>query len=84
MDTEIFGVNPASVEAHKKYKNSKEFNFHLLSDNMRKTVHDYEALKENGSSILRTVYIIDKEGKIRFAERGMPDDAKLLEAISSF
>ena len=54
-----------------------------MSDPDRKAASAYHALKENGKSIQRTVYIIDKNGIIRFGEQGMPDDARLLYAVKS-
>lgn len=41
----------------------------------------YHVLKANGKSVQRTVYIIDKEGIIRYAKQGMPPDSELLEAL---
>ncbi len=79
----IFGINPASTDAHTKYVNQKDFNFPLLSDPEREAANKYHALKDNEKGIQRTVYIISKEGKIIFAERGMPFDDKLLEVIRS-
>ncbi len=84
VDTQILGVNPASPEAHTRYVNKKNFNFPLLSDPDRAVTGSYNALKDNMKGIKRTVYIIDKDGKIRFAERGMPADEVLLEAIRGF
>jgi peroxiredoxin len=43
----------------------------------------YNALKEDGKSVQRTVYIIDKTGKIRYAKQGMPSDQELLETLKS-
>lgn len=83
LDTKIIGINPASVEAHDKYCNQFGFGFPILSDPDRKTALAYNALKENGISIQRTVYILDKNGIIKFGEQGMPDDDKLLDVIRS-
>lgn len=77
----IFGVNPSSVESHEKYCVKKSFNFNLISDSDRKIAKDYNALKDNAKGILRTVYIINKNGEIIFAERGMPSDDELLDAV---
>ncbi|MCP4725296.1 MAG: redoxin domain-containing protein [bacterium] len=84
IDTKIFGINPASPEAHTNYIEKKEFNFPLLSDPDRYVTNMYNALKDNGKSVQRTVYILDRSGMIRFAERGMPSDDKLLETIREF
>ena len=50
----------------------------------RSMAEAYNALKDNGTSIQRTVYIIDGNGVIRFAQQGMPSDEELAEAIRNF
>lgn len=67
-----FGVNPASVESHKGYVEKFHFNFPLLSDADRVMAGAYNALKDDGKGIQRTVYVIGKDGTIRFAQRGAP------------
>jgi peroxiredoxin Q/BCP len=81
LDAIVYGVNPASAQSHQKYVDGKGFNFNLLSDPERRVARKYGALKENGTSIERTVYVVDKEGKIAFARRGMPADSEILAAI---
>ncbi len=80
-NTAVYGVNPASPESHQKYVDKKEFNFRLLSDPDRSVAEKYGALKENRKGIQRSVYVIDKSGKVVFAKRGMPSDEEILESI---
>ena len=77
----MIAVNPASVEAHERWAGSKGFNFPLLSDPVRQVCAAYGVLKENGRSVQRTVYIIDKEGIIRYAKQSLPPDSELLEVL---
>jgi thioredoxin-dependent peroxiredoxin len=67
-----FGVNPASVDSHKSYVDKFKFNFPLLSDPERAIAGAYHALKDDGKGIQRTVYVIGKDGAVRFAQRGAP------------
>jgi len=67
-----FGVNPASVESHRGYVEKMQFNFPLLSDPERAIAAAYNALKEDGKGIQRTVYVIGRDGTVRFAQRGAP------------
>lgn len=67
-----FGVNPASVESHQGYVEKLKFNFPLLSDPERVMAQAYNALKEDGKGIQRTVYVVGRDGTIRFAQRGTP------------
>jgi peroxiredoxin Q/BCP len=67
-----FGVNPASVDSHRGYVEKFQFNFPLLSDPERAIAGAYNALKEDGQGIQRTVYVIGSDGTVRFAQRGAP------------
>jgi peroxiredoxin Q/BCP len=67
-----FGVNPASVEGHRGYVEKMQFNFPLLSDSERTIAGAYNALKDDGKGIQRTVYVIGRDGTVRFAQRGAP------------
>ena len=66
------GVNPASVDSHKSYVDKMRFNFPLLSDPERSIAGAYNALKDDGKGIQRTVYVIGKDGTVHFAQRGAP------------
>jgi len=66
------GVNPASVESHRGYVEKFRFNFPLLSDSERAMAGAYHALKDDGKGIQRTVYVIGRDGTVRFAQRGAP------------
>jgi len=76
------GVNPASVPDHEKYVTKFRFNFRLLADTERKAALDYQALKPDGKGILRTVYLIGRDGKVRFGKRGAPGAAEVLRALT--
>jgi peroxiredoxin len=74
-------INPASVEAHDKYCERKGFSFPLLSDPDRIVADKFQALKTNGKSIQRLVYVVGPEGNIIFAEEGMPANQKMIDVI---
>lgn len=44
----------------------------------------FGAFKTGGSYFSRRTIIIDKEGKVRFAQDGMPNHDNLLKIISEF
>lgn len=75
------GINPASVESHGKYAEKFLFNFPLVSDADRAAARAYRALKSDGRGILRTVYLIGADGRILFAQRGMPAVAAILKPL---
>ena len=75
------GINPASVESHEKYSAKFTFNFPLVSDPDRAAACGYRALKPDGRGILRTVYLIGTDRRIRFAQRGMPAVEAILKPL---
>ena len=75
------GVNPASVASHERYAESFEFGFPLLSDPERRVAQAYHALKPDGKGILRTVYLVGTDGKVRFAQRGAPPSDAILASL---
>ncbi len=75
----VFGINPADQESHRRFVEKQQYQFPLLVDTDKKVAALYGT---NGWMIQRTVFVIDKEGKIVYAKRGMPPDSEILEAIS--
>jgi peroxiredoxin len=77
-----FGVNPAGVDSHHSYVEKLGFNFPLLSDPERAIARAYAALKDDGKGIQRTVYVIDRDGTVRFAQRGAPPVDAIVAAVA--
>ena len=75
------GVNPASVPDHEKYVAKFRFNFPLLSDPERAAAKAYRALKPDGKGIVRTVYLIGRDGRVLFGKRGAPGADEVLGAL---
>ncbi len=67
-----FGVNPAGVEAHASYVAKLRFTFPLLSDPDRAIARAYHALKDDDKGIQRSVYVVQRNGTVAFAQRGTP------------
>jgi peroxiredoxin Q/BCP len=67
-----FGVNPAGIDAHRKYVEKFQFNFPLLSDPGLKVAGAYGAVKPGGAGVQRSVVVIGRDGKVVFAARGAP------------
>ena len=75
------GVNPASVPDHEKYVAKFKFNFRLLADTERQAARAYQALKPDGKGILRTVYLVGRNGKVLFGKRGAPPASEVLAVL---
>ena len=83
MESTILGINPGSMNSHKKFSAKHSFNFPILVDTDRIVAAQYGALKENGTSIQRSVFIVDQKGKLTYAQQGMPSDEELLKALGT-
>ena len=54
----------------------------MLSDTEGKMAEQYGAFKAGGGYFQRRTIIIDKEGKVRYAQNGMPNQDNLLKFIA--
>lgn len=79
MDAVVFGINPASDKSHQKFVQKNKFPFELLIDTKSKVASEYQA--KGALMNTRTVYVIDKEGKIIYAKRGKPPVTEILASI---
>ncbi len=77
----MLAVNPGSLKSHQSWADRFGFNFPIAADADRAVCRAYEALKENGASVQRTVYIVDKAGVVRYAKQGMPSTEELLQVL---
>lgn len=90
LDTETFGVNEANAESHQKFIDQLNLPFDLLIDEDLKVADAYNALKTEGTVIVRklqriarTVVIVGKNGRIIFRAAGAPPPTELLAVIAS-
>ena len=84
LNTEFIGSNPDSVESHERFRTAQNYKFPILVDADRNMAKAYHALKEDGKGIQRTVYIIDKDGIIRYSKQGLPPNSELADIIRTF
>jgi peroxiredoxin Q/BCP len=76
-DAAVFGINPASEAKHARFRAHHDFPFALLADPGQRVGADYRA---KGLIVKRTVYLIGRSGKIRYAKRGKPVPEEVLAA----
>lgn len=76
-NTVVFGVNPAGAKKHAAFREHHKLPFPLLVDQGQQVAARYHA---NGLVVKRTVYLIGKSGKIRYARRGKPVPEEVLAA----
>ncbi len=73
----VLGVNPASEAKHARFCANHGFPFPVLADPGQRVGELYGA---RGLIVKRTVYLIGKSGKIRYARRGKPMPEEVLAA----
>jgi peroxiredoxin Q/BCP len=78
-NTVVFGMNGADTKSHSKFAANHKFQFPLLIDTDNKVSQAYGC--KGGLMNKRTVYGIDKTGKIVFAQRGMPTTDEILKGL---
>jgi peroxiredoxin Q/BCP len=76
----VFGVNPGSARSHSDFRQRQQLPFALLVDRGRKVASLYRA---NGLAVKRTVYVIGKDGVIRYAKRGKPAPEEVFRAADA-
>ena len=81
-NAEVLASNPASRESHMKFAKAQKYPFPILVDQDKSMAKAYRSLGQGGI-VSRTVYIIDKNGVIRYAKRGMPGNDELLSVLKS-
>jgi peroxiredoxin Q/BCP len=80
VDAIVFGVNPAPPAKHKKFAAKHSFPFSLLADDKGQVAEQYGCKGLFGVNT-RTVYVVNKLGKVGYARRGNPAPAELVNAI---
>jgi peroxiredoxin len=72
LNAEVFGISVDSPFAQKAWKEKEQLNFALLSDFNRQAVKAYGAQYDSLIGLQgvakRAAFVIDKQGKVRYAE----------------
>ena len=64
----LLGISPQDVESHERWAANKGFHFPLLADPEKKVIDAYGV----GAPVIgvrRSVFVVDAEGIVRFADR---------------
>ena len=76
-NTAVFGVNPGSIESHTAFRAKFQLPYPLLMDPGQRVA---KLFASHGLIVKRTVYLVGKSGKIRFARRGVPSPSEVLNS----
>lgn len=85
-DLEALGVvpvaiGPGDIEEHQRYVHNRGFGFSILADSDHSVSKAYGAMRPKGLMVIRSVYVIDPESRVFFAERGQSDFEKIVQMI---
>lgn len=76
----VVGINPSSVDCHKEFCELVNSAIPVLSDEKKEVCKAYGTLAFGGLLVDRTVYVISRDGRVVFAERGSPDVVNVIAA----
>jgi len=77
----VFGVNPGTEKSHQNFAQKHSFQFKLLIDKNGDVAKNYKAKGRLMNQ--RTVYVINPQGKVVYAQRGKPPVSEILASIPS-
>ena len=77
----VYGVNPAGVARHAQFAERYRLPFPLIVDQGGDIASAYGCRMLFGLLIRRTVYIVDGQGRVAFAQRGAPAPETLLRVL---
>lgn len=80
-DAAVIGINTGELEDHERYAEQMGFSFPLLHDAGAEVAALYGARQEDGT-ISRMVYLIDKQGIVRYGKPGMHWNEDFFAALS--
>ena len=88
VGAQVYGVSGDYVFSHHEWAKYHNFQFPLLSDHTHDTAKMYRSYNSQTGYNLRTVYVIDKKGRIAYVDlaykAGSPDSFdRLKKALSS-
>ena len=76
-NTTVFGINPGSAGSHVAFRAKFQLPYPLLMDPGQRVA---KLFASHGLIVKRTVYLVGKSGKIRFARRGVPSPSEVLDS----
>lgn len=80
-DAAVIGINSGELEDHERYADQMGFGFPLLHDAGAEVAALYGARQEDGT-VSRMVYLVDKQGVIRYGKPGMHWNEDFFAALS--
>src|ERR1700722_19946768 len=80
-DTHVLGISCDAVDSHEKFATKYNLKQTLLADEGGTVAKQFGVMAPGKSTASRVLFIIDKNGVIKYIHEGMPENAKILEVI---
>ncbi|MFP4662537.1 MAG: redoxin domain-containing protein [Halanaerobiales bacterium] len=81
-EVQVVGISPDSPESLIKFRQKYDLKVELLSDPEKKVAKGFSALKEKGSSILRSTFILDPWNRVRKSWYGVKVKGHVEEVLA--
>jgi peroxiredoxin Q/BCP len=78
----VIGINTGALADHERYMQQLELSFPLLHDPGAQVAALYGARQDDGT-VRRTVYLLDKQGMVRYGKPGMHWNEEFFTALGS-
>lgn len=82
-DTVILGVSADTIGKHQEFATEYGITVALLCDDSGEAAKAYGAVREGKRTFDRILFVIDKQGRIRYRHEGMPDYDHLLALVET-
>lgn len=85
LGCEVYAINPAEGPSHQAFSEKYGFTFPILTDRGGSVARRFKASMPMGfkGKVIRTVYLINPERKIRLANRGAPSVEAIVRSIQA-
>jgi len=85
LGVSVFGVNPAEADSHHAFAEKCGYDFPLLVDRGAAVSRQFHSSlpMPYGSKVIRSVYLINPERRIRLANRGAPSVEAIIRSIQA-
>lgn len=86
LNVKVFGISSAEAQSHREFAEAIGVKFPLLTDRGGSVARQFKAcmhLPLTGPMVIRTVYLVNPERKIRLGNRGKPSVAAIVRSIEA-
>lgn len=80
-NTQVFGISCDTLESHSKFASKYSLGLTLLADDQCEVGKQFGTIAEGKRTSERVLFVIDKQGVVRYIHQGMPNNEELLGVV---